>query len=119
MANTLSDEEVAARIVDIYFTEVARLGFKRSLKLDEVINAYYYVLSKLKDKECALKEAMEKVIKEEEELKTETKEELIPSAEEAEETEGPAVEEEPEGETDANEEAPEIKETEEESEEEQ
>ncbi len=78
MASALSDEEVATRIVEIYFKEIARLGFKRALTLDEVINAYYYALSKLKGKEAAIKAAMEKVIKEEKELKRETKSQLIP-----------------------------------------
>lgn len=78
MAKCLSNEEVAARIVDIYFKEVARLGFKRSLSLDEVINAYYYVLSKLDDKEILLKHAIEKAENEEKLLKKETVEEILP-----------------------------------------
>lgn len=80
MEKSMSNEEVAARIVDVYFKEVARLGFKRSLKLDEVINAYYYTLSKLGDKEKLLKEAMQKVVKEERIIKKETKEEILPGA---------------------------------------
>lgn len=78
MERHLSDEEIAARIVGIYFTEIARLGFKRGLSLDEVINAYYYTLSKLEDKEVLLKDAMAKAMKEEKIIKAETKEELLP-----------------------------------------
>jgi len=79
MASGLSDDQVAARLVAIYFKEIARLGFKRTLTLDEVINAYYYALSKLKGKDAFIKEALSKVIEEERELKTETTEELLPS----------------------------------------
>jgi hypothetical protein len=79
MANKcLSNEEIAARIVDIYFKEIARLGFKRTLNLDEVINAYYYTLSKLGDKEKSMAEARQKVLKEEKIIKTETTEEILP-----------------------------------------
>lgn len=78
MVSGLSDEEVAARIVGIYFEEIARLGFKRSLGLDEVINAYYYTLSRLKNKGEAMKIATEKVVREEKILLTETKNEIVP-----------------------------------------
>jgi len=74
----LSDEEVAARILHIYFREVARLGYKRRLSLDEVINAYYYTISKLGGKKKAMASLIEKVKEEETELRTETKEELLP-----------------------------------------
>lgn len=82
MAKSLADEEVAARLVQVYFKEVARLGFKRGLSLDEVINSYYYALSRLKQKSDAKKEILERVLKEEKEITTETKEELLPSVEE-------------------------------------
>ncbi len=78
MAKVLSDTEVAARIVQIYFKEVARLGYKRSLTLDEVINAYYYALSRLGNKKTLMESAVKKVILEEKEIKTETKEEILP-----------------------------------------
>jgi len=76
---SLSDEEVAARIVAIYFKEIARLGFKRSLGLDEVINAYYYTLSLLRNKDAPLKAALEKVLKEEKALLSETKKDIVPA----------------------------------------
>lgn len=44
----LSEEELAVRLVSLYFEEIARMGFKRQLELDDVINAYYHALSKLK-----------------------------------------------------------------------
>lgn len=46
----LSDEELAVRLVSLYFEEIARMGFKRQLELDDVINAYYHALTKLKGK---------------------------------------------------------------------
>ncbi len=60
----MNDEEIAMRIVRLYFEEIARLGFKRSLDLDQMINSYFYTLKKLKDKD-AMKNATVKVIKEE------------------------------------------------------
>lgn len=75
----LSNEDVAARIVQIYFKEVARLGYKRTLTLDETINAYYYVLSKLGNKNVLIEEVKQRVIRDERELASETKEEAIPS----------------------------------------
>ena len=53
----MNDEEVAFRVVRLYFEEIARLGFKRQLDLDQMINAYFYALKKVKDKE-----AMKKII---------------------------------------------------------
>ena len=84
MVAKLNDEEIASRIVQIYFKEIARLGYKRTLSLDEVINAYYYALSRLKGKEEALERVEERVERVEKEIKTETKEELIPSVSESE-----------------------------------
>ena len=78
MAKSLNDEEVAARLIEVYFREIARLGFKRSLSLDEVINAYYYALSRLRRREAEMKEILKRVIAEEKELETESKEELLP-----------------------------------------
>jgi len=78
MAKTLSNEEVAARLVQIYFKEIARLGYKRNLTLDETINAYYYVLSKLGNKEQALEKVKKDVLEDEKDLKTETREEIVP-----------------------------------------
>ncbi len=74
----LTNEDVAARIVQIYFKEIARLGYKRTLTLDETINAYYYVLSKLGNKKVLLEEVKQKVLRDERELASETKKEAIP-----------------------------------------
>ena len=51
----MNDDEVAFRIVRLYFEEIARLGFKRQLDLDQMINAYFYTLKKLKGKDEAMK----------------------------------------------------------------
>ncbi len=64
----MNDEEVAFRIVRLYFEEIARLGFKRTLDLDQMINSYFYTLKQLKGKDVALKKATEKLIKEEKEI---------------------------------------------------
>ena len=61
----MNDEEVAFKIVRLYFEDIARLGFKRQLDLDQMINAYFYTLRKLKNKDRVLKEVTEKVIREE------------------------------------------------------
>ncbi len=64
----MNDEEVAFRIVRLYFEEIARLGFKRTLDLDQMINSYFYTLKQLKGKDAAIKKATEKLIKEEKEI---------------------------------------------------
>ncbi len=43
-----SEEALALRIVRLYFEQIASLGFKRSLDLDEIINAYFYALLRVK-----------------------------------------------------------------------
>lgn len=60
----MNDEEAAFRIVRLYFEEIARLGFKRSLTLDNMINAYFYTLKKLKNKDAALRVLADKLAKE-------------------------------------------------------
>ena len=68
----MNDEEVAFRIVRLYFEDVARLGFKRQLDLDQMINAYFYVLKKVKNKDVAMKKIIEEMKKETKETKVET-----------------------------------------------
>jgi len=45
------EEEVAFKIVQTYFKEIARFGFKKRLTLDEIINAYLYSLARVKREE--------------------------------------------------------------------
>ena len=82
MKKNLSDEEVAYKLVNLYFQEIARLGFKRRLDLDSIINAYLYSLERLKNKEKELEGIKAAVMKEESKIATETKEQLIPSFDE-------------------------------------
>ena len=51
----VSDEELALRLTNLYFKEIAQLGFKRGLELDAVINAYFYSLARIKRKEVEAK----------------------------------------------------------------
>lgn len=44
------DEEIAFKIIQTYFIEIARVGFKRKLTLDEIIDAYFYALARVKMK---------------------------------------------------------------------
>jgi len=75
----LSDEEIAFRMVKLYFEEVARLGFKRTLDLDAIINAYFYSLARVKRKDYEMKLIQDKVLKEEDEMKKDSKEDLFPA----------------------------------------
>lgn len=81
MKKQVSDEEVAFKLVTIYFEEIARLGFKRSLDLDAIINAYFYTLERLKSKDKMIKEMAQKVLEEERKIQTQSREEIIPSME--------------------------------------
>ena len=62
----MNDGEVAFKIVRLYFEEIARLGFKRQLDLDQIINAYFYTLKRLGAKEEEIQKAVKKIIDEEE-----------------------------------------------------
>ncbi len=74
----MPDEEVAYRLVKMYFEDIARQSVKRKVDLDAVINAYFYALRRIENKEKELK-AMQRVVEEEEKgMAEETKEELIP-----------------------------------------
>lgn len=80
----ISDEEMAHRIVRLYFEEIARLGFKRKLDLDSIINAYFYTLQRLRNKDKEMKSIVKLVKNEEAALSKETKSELFPQPEEEE-----------------------------------
>ncbi len=71
------NEDLAVQLVRAYIEEIARLGLKRKLDLDSIINAYLYTLSRLnkKDEDMGVfNKAAEKEIQAE---KHETKEELL------------------------------------------
>ncbi len=81
-SNSSSDlpmEEVAVRLTRLYFEEIARLGFKRRLDFDAIINAYYYCMQRLQNKDKEL-EVMRKIVeREENKLTTETKAQMFPT----------------------------------------
>jgi hypothetical protein len=56
-------EEIAFKIIQTYFMEIARLGFKRQLTLDEIINAYFYALARVKRSGIEMSE-VERAVKE-------------------------------------------------------
>ncbi len=80
VAVRMSDEEMAYKIVHLYFEEVARQGFKRSLDLDSIINAYLYALGRLRNKEKELGEIMHLVSSEEKHLAHEGRADVLPQA---------------------------------------
>ncbi len=51
-----SEEQTALDIIETYFGEVARLGLKRQLTLDEIINSYLYTLARVKREDVELME---------------------------------------------------------------
>ena len=57
----MSDEEVAYRIVGLYFQDIARVVVKRRLSLDEIINAYLYALGRARKKEYEMQEIVEAI----------------------------------------------------------
>ncbi|MCX6801332.1 MAG: hypothetical protein NTZ73_04035 [Candidatus Diapherotrites archaeon] len=61
----MKDEEVSFKIVRLYFEEIARLGFKRQLDLDQIINSYFYTLNKLRNKEDAMRRISRQIIEDE------------------------------------------------------
>ncbi len=78
MGSELADEEVAVRLTRLYFEEIARLGFKRRLDFDAIINAYYYCIQRLQNKDKEL-EVMRKIVeREENKIGHEAKSQLFP-----------------------------------------
>jgi hypothetical protein len=77
----LPNEEVAVRLTRLYFEEIARLGFKRRLDFDSIINAYYYCLQRLHNKDKELDIMRRIVEKEESKIQGETKSQLFPQGE--------------------------------------
>ena len=59
-----SNEDMALRLLSIYFTEVARYRLKRKLTLDEVINAYFYTLLRVERKGIEVDAAKKLLLKE-------------------------------------------------------
>ncbi len=55
----LPREQLAHNIVNTYFSEVARIGFKRKLSLEDTVKAYNFVLVKLRDHKAVTPEMIE------------------------------------------------------------
>lgn len=75
----ISDEKLAFRLVELYFDEIAHSGFKRRLDLDSMVNAYFYVLQRLKNKDKELMLMAKLVAEQEKKMTLESKEELFPT----------------------------------------
>lgn len=56
---TVHKEEMAYRIVNLYFIELARVGHKRTLNLDELLDSFFYVLDRLEKDNTELIQKME------------------------------------------------------------
>ncbi len=56
---TVHREEIAYRLVNLFFIELARVGHKRTLNLDELLDAYFYVLDRLGKDNTELIQKME------------------------------------------------------------
>lgn len=72
----LPDEEVAYRLVKLYFDDVANRSLKRRARLDAVINAYFYALQRIGNKEKELKE-IKRIVEEEKDTEADAKEQLL------------------------------------------
>ncbi|MDO8625291.1 MAG: hypothetical protein Q7R47_04370, partial [Candidatus Diapherotrites archaeon] len=60
--DTISNEEAAHHILHLYFKEVATHRTKRRMDIDEVLDAYFYVLDKLQNKGVLVKRAESQVL---------------------------------------------------------
>lgn len=56
---TVHREEIAYRLVNLFFIELARVGHKRTLNLDELLDAYFYVLDRMGKDNTELIQKME------------------------------------------------------------
>ena len=75
----IADEVLALKLVKVYFEKVARMGLKRKLDFDSIINAYFYALQRLKNKDKELKNMVKLVEDAERRMAAETRDELFPS----------------------------------------
>ena len=74
-----NDEVLALKLVKVYFEEVARMGLKRKLDFDSIINAYFYALQRLKNKDKELKTISKLADDAERRMAAESRDELFPS----------------------------------------
>ncbi len=75
VSKKIADEEVAFNILTLYFEEIARTGFKKTLNLSEIVNAYMYTLGRIQgtenlaEKSTKLSEDYENLMKDIDRLK--------------------------------------------------
>lgn len=80
MKRKIPNEEIAFRLVKLYFDEIARLGLKRTLDLDAIMNAYYYTLYRLEGHDDSAARIKKMIEREEKELKeADSKSDLFPA----------------------------------------
>ncbi len=72
-----NNEQAAIGLVKLYVEQIARLGLKRKLDLDSIISAYLYTLARLDNKSEEMKIFDKLADSETEEVKSETKEEVL------------------------------------------
>ena len=60
-SNAPDAEEIAFKMIQTYFIEIVRQGFKRQLTLDEILNAYFYALARVKRKNIEMTQVEEAV----------------------------------------------------------
>ena len=67
---SISEEELAADIVSLYFEEIARHGFKRTLTLDDIIKTFSYTLKEIRKELAVIKPAPVQVVHKHEPVRT-------------------------------------------------
>jgi len=70
----LSEEEMAYRLVKLYFSELARFGVRRTMNFDELLDAYFFVLGKIYPRAVVTKTVSENPEKTVTTIRTETTE---------------------------------------------
>ena len=59
----MSDDDLAKYIVEIYFRDIARYSFKRSLNLEDTLNAYDFVRKKISERKQVSVQEIETAIR--------------------------------------------------------
>jgi len=67
----MNDEEMAFKLVELYVHEISQRGEKRQMGLDTILNAYFYTLTRLKNKMKELETAEQMLEKREKKYEVE------------------------------------------------
>lgn len=70
MPLSMSEEELAADIVSLYFEEIARHGFKRTLTLDDIIKTFSYTLKEIRKELNFLNPQRQQALEKQEQVET-------------------------------------------------